>query len=69
MLMQIFFGRPLSLLISSKIGLCGDRGEDGKMWWQNVAENAGNQELLKSLGQRSAMGDSSAKAELEVLEI
>jgi hypothetical protein len=38
-------------------------------WWQHVAENAGNQELLKGLGQRAAMGDSSAKNELELLEI
>ena len=38
-------------------------------WWQHVAENAGDQELLESFGQRAEMSDSSAKAELELLKI
>jgi hypothetical protein len=32
-----------------------------KRWWQHVAENAGDQELLESLKQRAAMSDSSAR--------
>ena len=36
-------------------------------WRQHVAENAGIQELLKSLG--AAIGDSPTKAELELVEI
>ncbi len=38
-------------------------------WWQCVAMNAGHKELLESFGKRAAKGDSSAKAELELLEI
>jgi hypothetical protein len=53
----------------SQIERTGDRGAMGHRWWQHVAENAGNQELLKSLVQRAVMGDSSAKAELELLDI
>ena len=38
-------------------------------WWQNVAENVGIKSYIMNLGQHAVIDDSSAKAELELLEI
>ncbi len=69
MLMQIIFGQasPLLARLTKEVMETEERMEQRR--WQCVAKNSWHQELLESFGQRAAMGDSSAKAELELLEI
>ncbi len=59
-------GQALPLLMRLAKEAVGTEERMEQRWWQCVVENAGDQELLKNPGQRAVMGDSSAKAELDL---